>query len=206
MNGQTADSSPDRPGRGRGLPAAEDLFREYEPYLRMVVRRLLPRRLRSQFDSADVVQSAWAHVLRGLRSAGWHFADRSRLRALLATVARRRLITRLRRHREDGGAADAVTDGDLPAPNQPRPSEFAQAGELWDKMLAACPPAHHELLRLRSQGLALQEVAARTGIHEGSVRRVLRRLARQLALRERPLAVSRDGPEGRQTPAPEDRP
>ena len=43
-------------------------------------------------------------------------------------------------------------------------------------------PDHHELLRLKRQGLPLQEIAARTGLHEGSVRRILRQLARQLAL------------------------
>jgi hypothetical protein len=32
----------------------------------------------------------------------------------------------------------------------------------------------------------LEEIAGRTGMHEGSVRRVLRRLARQLALLDSP--------------------
>ena len=33
------------------------------------------------------------------------------------------------------------------------------------------------------------EIAARTGLHEGSVRRILRRLSRELALRHEPLAL-----------------
>ncbi|QJW98762.1 helix-turn-helix domain-containing protein [Frigoriglobus tundricola] len=37
------------------------------------------------------------------------------------------------------------------------------------------------MLRLRRDGLPLAEVAARTGLHEGSVRRVLRRLFREVA-------------------------
>jgi len=37
--------------------AAEEAFVAYEPYLRKVVRRLLPARLRTKFDSVDVVQS-----------------------------------------------------------------------------------------------------------------------------------------------------
>jgi RNA polymerase sigma-70 factor (ECF subfamily) len=68
------------------------------------------------------------------------------------------------------------------AAGQPRPSEVAQAGELWDRMLALCPADHHEVLRLRRSGLPLMEVAARTGMHEGSVRRILRRLARRLSV------------------------
>jgi RNA polymerase sigma-70 factor (ECF subfamily) len=77
----------------------------------------------------------------------------------------------------------------LAASPEPRPSEVAQAGDLWEKMLALCPPEHHELLRLRRQGLLLTEIAARTGLHEGSVRRILRQLARQLALEQEPLAL-----------------
>ena len=36
--------------------AAEEVFRAYEPYLRVVVRRMLPPNLRPKFDSVDVVQ------------------------------------------------------------------------------------------------------------------------------------------------------
>jgi RNA polymerase sigma-70 factor (ECF subfamily) len=65
---------------------------------------------------------------------------------------------------------------------QPRASEFAQANELWENLLAICPPEHRELLRLKRQGLSLADIAASTGMHEGSVRRVIRKLARKLAL------------------------
>ncbi|HZY90153.1 MAG TPA: sigma-70 family RNA polymerase sigma factor [Gemmataceae bacterium] len=170
--------------------AAEQVLADYAPYLRLVVRRRLSGRLRAKFDSLDVLQSVWVHVLRGLRGAGWHFRDRPQLLAFLVTVARRRLTSRFRHHRaalrrEQPGAADL--DG-LPAPRQTQPAEAARAEELWEQMLALCPPAHHELLRLKRQGLTLAEVAARTGMHEGSVRRVLRRLARRLALEQGPPA------------------
>jgi RNA polymerase sigma-70 factor (ECF subfamily) len=35
---------------------------------------------------------------------------------------------------------------------------------------------------LKREGLPLTEIAARTGLHEGSVRRILRRLSRDLAM------------------------
>jgi RNA polymerase sigma-70 factor (ECF subfamily) len=170
--------------------AAEEVFVTYEPYLRMVVRRYLPARLRAKFDSIDVVQSVWVHVLHGLREAAWRFPDRAHLQALLVTVTRRRLVSRYRHHhvaleREAPGGTDLEF---LPAARQPRPSEVAQAQELWEKMLALCPSEHHQLLHLKRQGLPLAVIAAHTGMHEGSVRRILRRLARQLALQEEPLA------------------
>lgn len=164
--------------------AAEQLFRMYEPYLRHVVRRQLPRQLRSKFDSRDVVQSVWAHVLQGFRDAGWRFADAAQLRAFLATVTRHRVTDRVRHFHVALEHERSLADADAANPlasAQPRPSEIARADDLWERMLALCPPKHHELLRLKRQGLRLTEIAARTGLHEGSVRRVLRKLARQLA-------------------------
>jgi RNA polymerase sigma-70 factor (ECF subfamily) len=183
MSLEPLDALLDQLCRGDRL-AAEEVFWAYEPYLRAVVRRALPPRLRAKFDSADVVQSVWAHVLPRLPSAGWRFATRGQLRAFLVTVARHRLLDRVRRYRPALEHERPLTPGDLentPASGQPPPSEVVQADDLWERMLALCPPEYHELLRLRRQGLLLAEIAARTGLHEGSVRRILRQLARRLA-------------------------
>src|SRR3954463_558401 len=63
--------------------AAEQVFLTFEPYLRMVVRRQLPTRLRARFDSTDIVQSVWADVLGGFREAGWRFGTVEQLRSFL---------------------------------------------------------------------------------------------------------------------------
>jgi RNA polymerase sigma-70 factor (ECF subfamily) len=170
--------------------AAEQVFRRYESALRQVVRRHLPSRLRAQFDSADVVQSVWAHLLPGFRGAGWRFANAAQLRAFLVTVTRNRLHDRYRRSRRALEREESLAQASperLPDA-QPGPSEWAAADELWDRMLGLCPPEHHDVLRLRRQGLLLREIADRTGLHEGSVRRILRRLARDLACHGPPPA------------------
>jgi RNA polymerase sigma factor (sigma-70 family) len=175
--------------------AAEQVFLAYEPYLRKVVRRQLPPRLRAKLDSVDVVQSIWADVLQGFRSAGWRFADAAHLRAFLVKATQHRFIDRIRQHEKAAKLEKslACTDPEqLPSTNQPRPSETVQADELWQRMLTLCPPAHHKILELKRQGLTLVEIAQRTGLHEGSVRRILRQLARQMALKQTPLP----GPNG----------
>jgi RNA polymerase sigma-70 factor (ECF subfamily) len=187
MSADPLDLLLERLARGEAA-AAEQVFREYEPYLRMVVRRYLPAGLRPKFDSIDVVQSVWVHVWKGLQNVAWQFADRDHLRALLVTVTRRRLVSRFRHYRaalarEEPGAEGLDRLADSTGFD---PEEFARADELWERVLALCPPGHHELLRLRRQGFTMEEIAARTGMHEGSVRRVLRRLARQLALDSEP--------------------
>lgn len=177
-------------GRGE-VEALGELVEAYAPYLRAVVRARLPDRLRPHLDSVDVVQSVWVQVVRQLGRDGWRVNGADHLRALLVTIARRRLASRARRHTRDEPAtaewADAADH------RSATPCESAQGGDLWDKMLRLTPPEHHPILRLRRQGVRLAEIAARTGLHEGSVRRVLRRLSRELALGEEPFPAA-EGP------------
>jgi RNA polymerase sigma factor (sigma-70 family) len=173
--------------------AAQDLYLVYTSYLRVVVRRLFPSQLRPAFDSSDVVQSVWVHVVRSLGAEGWHVDTEKQLRALLALIARRGVVRRVRsqcRLEIEGEAGNRLDN--LPAKTQPRPSEIAQGEELWQCMIANCAPEHRSILELRRQGLPLTVVAARTGFHEGSVRRILRKLARELAIRPRTTPVDSD--------------
>jgi RNA polymerase sigma factor (sigma-70 family) len=170
------------------VSAAERAFQAYEPYLRMAVRRRLSGPLRAKLDSLDIVQSVWADVLSGLGEAGWRFADRSHFRAFLVKVACNRLIDRRRQHHraiEKEQALAEITPEQWPTAHESRPSEVAQCNELWTQMLEQCTPAHREILVLKRQGLLLTEIAARTGLHEGSIRRILYDLARRLALPRR---------------------
>jgi RNA polymerase sigma factor (sigma-70 family) len=171
--------------RGDG-EAIEQAFVAYAPYLRVMVRRYLSPRLRAKLDSTDVVQSVWADLLTGLRARRWQFADAARLRHFLVKVTRNRVLNRLRRLRRETDLVTAEARcGEGPRqPGAPAAAdEGAAAAELWEQLLALCPPAHHNLLRLRRQGATLREVAAQTGLHESSVRRVLYELARRFALR-----------------------
>jgi RNA polymerase sigma factor (sigma-70 family) len=168
--------------------AAEEVFRRYESYLRKVVRRQLPDEMRAKFDSIDVVQSVWLDVLRGLRRADWHFATAVQLKAFLVKVTRNRFIDTCRQHRRaacEQALPQGSEAGEPPSPG-PRPSQVAHASDLWEQMIALCPPEHRELLRLKREGLSAPEIADRTGLHEDSVRRALRQLARQMALRRIP--------------------
>jgi RNA polymerase sigma factor (sigma-70 family) len=166
------------------MDAAGEVYRMFEPVLRVMVRRRLSRRLRAKFDSNDVVQSAWADVLIGFRNKGWRFRDREHLWAYLASVTCNHLADcchrhgRMIEHERPLGSDERL---DQPASAQPRPSELAQAGELWELLLSLCPPAHRKLLQLKRRGYRLAEIAARTGLHESSVRRIVYDLERKLA-------------------------
>jgi RNA polymerase sigma factor (sigma-70 family) len=183
MDGKTLDTMLERLNSGDAA-AIENAFLTYEPYLRMMVRRQLSAPLRARFDSADIVQSVWARLLLGLRGGRWYFADAAHLRGFLVTAARNHFLNRAGRACLARQQALAGAD-QLPSP-QPGPHEVAQADELWERMVELCPLAHRELLRLKREGLPLAEIAARTGLHESSVRRILYDLARCLAVTCKP--------------------
>jgi RNA polymerase sigma factor (sigma-70 family) len=161
----------------------EQIFVNIAPGLRALVRRRLPQALRAKLDSEDVVLSVWTDVLDGLRTGRWSFRDAAHLRAFMNTAARNRLIDRQRQHRAalEKERLLSPQDRDVLATSGPGPSATVRADDLWQQLLSLCPPAHHELLRLKRQGLSLSEIADRTGLHPSSVRRILYDLARQLA-------------------------
>jgi RNA polymerase sigma-70 factor (ECF subfamily) len=179
-----------------GDPAAiERIVSAYEPHLRMVVRRQIPPKLRAKFDSVDVVQSVWASILKSIHEENLQFTDESHLRAFLIRLALFRFIDLCRQHRMALGRERPLAELDAEARRTPacdRPSELIKASELMDRLMDLCAPSHRELVRLRAMGLPLAEIAARTGYHEGSIRRIFYDLARRLdALDE----AQREGPE-----------
>jgi len=182
MIGKGIDELLARLGRGE-VAAAGDLYVAYAAYVRAVVRRRISTQLRSKFDSADVAQSVWAQVVRQI-GAGWQVDSEPELRALLAVIARRRVATRARSHKRPGDPVSETILKEAVASRQPTPSQVVHADELWERLLLLCSPEHRDVLRLRRDGLPLAEVAARTGFHEGSIRRILRRLFREIAMNE----------------------
>jgi RNA polymerase sigma-70 factor (ECF subfamily) len=163
--------------------AVKQLFVAFEPYMRMVIRRRLAGPLRAKFDSADVVQSVWADFVDGLQKSKWTFENLDQFRAFLIKMTRNRFIDRLRKHRESVRREVTLptrNDG-LPADRCPRVSENFYSDELWHQMVQVCPSDHYELLALKRQGASIAEIAIRTNLHEGSVRRILYDIARRVA-------------------------
>ncbi len=188
MNADPLDNVLEQLNRGDNL-AAEKIFRDFEPFLRAMVRRRLTSPLRAKFDSMDVVQSAWSELLEGFRSGAREFKDLSHLRAFLARVTYNHFVNQCRHNsaaleREEAFRTDECQT--IPASAQPRPSQEAQADELWDTLVDLCPPQHRKILELKRQGLTLAEIAEHVELHEGSVRRVLYDLAKRLAARTGP--------------------
>ncbi len=160
-----------------------------------MVRRQLSNRLRSKFDSTDIVQSIWCDLLSGFRAGTWKFLDSNHLRAFLVQATRHRFLNRVRDVRHAVDREQPLAEADLVADlvsHEPRPSAKVAGDELWNKLLKLCPPAHRDMLYLKRQGLSFEELAKRTGFHPSSVRRILYDLAAQLARQTSDAETSSD--------------
>jgi RNA polymerase sigma factor (sigma-70 family) len=166
--------------------AARELLARYEPQVRLVVRRQLPKLLRSRFDSLDFLQSVWASFFRRLRAGPERFEDPRFLVGFLTRVARNKVIDRYRRaasrkqdmHREEPLLLDGSRNRELIA-DQDTPSEVAEANEAFGRLQQWLPADRRKILGLKVEGLTSREIAERLGISERTVRRALEDLRRR---------------------------
>ncbi len=167
--------------------AARELLERYEPEVRLVVRRQLPRLLRSRFDSLDFLQSVWGSFFRKVRTGPAEFDDARHLVAFLARAAKNKVIDEYRRagsrkgdmHREE----PIWGDGDHPrelAAALDTASEVAEAREAFGRLRDLLPEDRHSILELKAEGLSSKDIGTRLGISERTVQRVLEELRRRV--------------------------
>jgi RNA polymerase sigma factor (sigma-70 family) len=159
--------------------AARELLCRYEAKVRLVVRRQLPRLLRSRFDSQDFVQSTWRSFFRRMKASPSDLEDPKSLIAILAQAARHKVIDEYRR--ASSPKRDVRREESIWAGAQPReivdgsnsPIEAAQASEALGRLRALVPEDRRRILDLKADGLSTSEIAARVGLSERTVRRVI---------------------------------
>ncbi len=150
----------------------------------MMVRARLPKRLRSQFDSADFVQAIWQSFFTDLVHRGPNFQKVVHLRRYLAGVARNKVYEQHRRltrtekydiRREERlyiRRGDREVPLDVISPG-PSPSQAAQARDRLDHLIAGLSQREIDVIELRRLGLTFEEIAAQTGVKERTARRII---------------------------------
>jgi len=166
--------------------AARELLTRYEAQVRLVVRRQLPRLLRSRFDSLDFLQSVWGSFFQRIRAGTAEFEDPRHLIVFLARTARNKVIDKHRRaasrkadvRREEPLILEGTRPRDVIA-NDDTASEVAEAREMFGRLRELLPEGRRAILELRAEGHTTPIIAERLGISERTVRRVLEGLQRQ---------------------------
>jgi RNA polymerase sigma-70 factor (ECF subfamily) len=160
--------------------AASELLTRYESKVRMVVRRQLPRLLRSRFDSLDFLQSVWGSFFYRIRTGSNDLDEERNLVAFLAWAARNKVIDEYRRaasqrqdiHRESPLRNVGEDGAELVAPDE-TPSQVVQARETYGRLRALLPEDRRVIVELKAAGFSCQEIGERLGVSERTVQRVL---------------------------------
>jgi len=164
--------------------AAEELFRDYEPYLLNVIRRRLNKSIRSKFDSLDIAQDVWKSFFEDIRlERGFDTAED--LVAFLARLARNKVVD-ANRKRLDTGKRDARREESLDKLHrrdrdrltdaaQRTPSQIMMSQEEWKEYLRKQPLLYRRILTLAREGKLQDQIAEELRISVKTVQRVIGR-------------------------------
>lgn len=167
--------------------AARELLVGFESEVRLVVRRQLPRLLRSRFDSLDFLQSVWGSFFRRMRSdpSPQEFQDRGHLIAFLARAAKNKVIDEYRRagcQKNDRNREEPLWQDGSPRElvgSDETPSQVAEANEALRQLRALLPKERQEILDLKAGGHTNREIGERLGVSERTIQRVIEDLRRR---------------------------
>lgn len=163
--------------------AADRLCREFEPFLRLAVRRQLHPGLRTRFDSIDFIQDVWAAFL-AMPADAHTFATPQDLLTFLSRVAQNKVVQVVRQRfktekcnitREQPVETDEEGREQLPS-GTPTPSQHAMAGEAWEQLLSQFPPGQRAVLDRLREGHSYEDIARSANVSLSTVNRVVRRL------------------------------
>lgn len=161
--------------------AAQALFRDYEPYLLMVIRRRLNKRIRSKFDSLDFAQDVWASFFAEPPEKR-SFDGPEELIAFLTTLAQNKVIDAVRHRmkaqknnvdREQSIDDSTHFDKNNLAGHQATPSQIVMTQEEWKEFLRKQPLVYRRIFTLLSEGKCNADIAHELGIHLRTVERVI---------------------------------
>jgi RNA polymerase sigma-70 factor (ECF subfamily) len=166
-----------------GDPASvEALCRQYAPFIRAAVRRQLHPRLRTRFDSLDFVQDVWTSFL-AIPAERYTFDSPQALLAFLSKMAYNRVVEVFRQRfgtqQHDITREQTMTsaEGNDQIPSaQATPSQWAIAGEQWERLQRRLPESHRIILEWLRDGHSHEDIARLANVSLSTVNRIVRRL------------------------------
>ena len=166
--------------------AERELFDRYLCRLLGLVRSRLSNKLRGRLDPEDVLQSAYRSFFAGLERDRYVLERSGDLWRLLSAIALHKLMRQIKRHRagkRNVGLEARVLDGDSLlglAPeaiaDEPSVQHALAVVEELEQVMVGLDDVRRQMLELRLQGLTLEEVAAKSGRSERTVRRLFEKL------------------------------
>jgi RNA polymerase sigma-70 factor (ECF subfamily) len=172
--------------------AAVELVRQFEPTIRIAVRRRLnDPYLNRMFDSMDICQSVLASFFLRAAAGQYELHSPEDLLKLLSSMARKKLAAQARRQRAQSRDSRRVVEGSEPLETIPQgrtPDSLVANRELLEKCRALLTEEERRLVDLRAAGHTWAEIAQALGGQAQARRRqldrALDRVSQQLGLEE----------------------
>jgi RNA polymerase sigma factor (sigma-70 family) len=172
--------------------AAQEFFRDYEPYLLHAIRQRLSKRIRSKFDSLDFAQDVWASFFAETPERR-SFNNAADLITFLTKVAQNKITDAVRQrmmteknnvNREQSLDDSRHFDKHALAGREPTPSQILMSQEEWVEFLRKQPVVYRRIFILLRDGKTHDEIAQELDIDEKTVTRVVYRVIYGTAPRE----------------------
>jgi RNA polymerase sigma-70 factor (ECF subfamily) len=164
--------------------AAKELFDRYADRLMALARRRIGARLASRVDPEDVVQSVFRTVFGRLKQGQFRIEDQDDLCKLLVRVTVHKTLRQVEFHtaakrnpklEEPQGELSQERVMEL-LDSDPSPDHVVAFVDQLEHFLNQLSPQERQVVELRLQGHSNEEVAAKLGVIDRRVRRIVERV------------------------------
>jgi RNA polymerase sigma-70 factor (ECF subfamily) len=173
---KTTDSSLLRRYQAGDDAAATDLYFRYAPRLRALARQYCTPNYAGRFDADDVIQSVFRAFFHGARRQMYVVPPEGELWGLLMVLALNKVRSLVGHHQ----ATKRAVRNTASIPNlESHPALAADDSAaaflrlVMDEQMAALPESNRKIIRLRTEGYEVSEIARETGRSRRTVERVL---------------------------------
>jgi RNA polymerase sigma-70 factor (ECF subfamily) len=171
---------------------AEEFWQQYGESLQRVADKRLPKGLRHRIAPEDVVQSVCRTFLRRAAEGQFQLSDSRGVWGLLCAITLTKVHEQSRFHLRkkrgvnmespDAFSSSASSAGSaMPPDAAPSPAEAAEFADQFQHLLESLNTEERQIVELKLEDYTNDDVAARMGCSERTVRRVLKQLQVRLA-------------------------
>ncbi|MCI0700906.1 MAG: sigma-70 family RNA polymerase sigma factor [Planctomycetia bacterium] len=156
--------------------AATNLYLRYAHRLRALARQYCTPNFSSRFDPDDVVQSVFRAFFLGARRQVYQVPPQGELWGLLMVLAINKVRTLVGFHQAEKRAVSQTTsipDLDSHPATATDDSAAAFLRMVMEEQMAALPESNRVIIKLRTEGYEVGEIARQTGRSRRTVERVL---------------------------------
>ena len=155
--------------------AATDLYLRYAHRLRALAKQYSGPQFAGRFDPDDIVQSVFRAFFHGVNRRSYDAPPEGELWGLLMVLALNKVRTLAERHRAEKRAVQNTTSLDLDHYPALAADETAAAflRLVVEEQVADLPESNRTIIRLRTEGYEVAEIAQRTGRSRRTTERVL---------------------------------